>query len=356
MKNRLKTSAFFFITTLFLYSCNHKNTTKTHPKLVKIETVQNITDLVQIPYPGKVKPASQVNLAFRIAGPIKSINVSEGESIKKGQILAEIDPRDYKIQLSATEAEYKQVKAEADRVIELYKRGSATPNDYDKAISGLNRITAKLNAHQNALADTKLIAPFDGFVQQKHFDAHETVDAGMPILNLVNNSWLEVIIDIPVNEYINSERFESFYCECDAYPNLKFPLQLLEINKQSNLNQLYKVSLKLEAHQGFKLSPGMSVSVMINMTSSDNETVSIPISAIFEENTQSYVWLYNSDSQTIQKKQVKVKEIHKNGQAVIDNGLKAGDKIISAGVHSLENGEKVEPLKNVSKTNVGGML
>ena len=76
-----------------------------------------------------------MKLAFRVAGPIRKIYVNEGQYVKKGQLLAELDPRDYQIQFNATQAEYTQVKGEADRIIELYRRGSVSVNEYDKAVA-----------------------------------------------------------------------------------------------------------------------------------------------------------------------------------------------------------------------------
>ena len=125
---------------------------------VKTDTVEAHEGELSIVYPGKVYAASDISLSFRVAGPIIAVLPEEGAFVKKGQLLAEIDPRDYKIQLAATEAEYKQIKGEAERVMELYKRGSIAINDYEKAVYGLKQITAKYEAHKNALRDTRLLA------------------------------------------------------------------------------------------------------------------------------------------------------------------------------------------------------
>ena len=129
------------------------------------------------------------------------------------------------LQLAATEAEYKQVKAEAERVIRLYEKQSVSENDYDKAVSGLQQITAKYNAHRNALADTRLTAPFDGYVQKIHYDAGETVAAGMPVVSLISSSAPEVEINIPASEFIRSDEFKTYRCSSEIYPDREFPLE-----------------------------------------------------------------------------------------------------------------------------------
>ena len=86
--------------------------------MVKTETVKNYENELQVTYPGRVKAAADVDLAFRVAGPIIRIPVQVGSFVRKGEVIAEIDPRDYELQYKATEAEYKQIKSEAERVIE----------------------------------------------------------------------------------------------------------------------------------------------------------------------------------------------------------------------------------------------
>ena len=178
-----------------ILACSHKKADVKTIKTVKVDTVRVYGENNSAIFPGKVKAAADVNLSFRISGPVTKVHVNAGSYVKNGQVLAEIDLRDYAIQLSATEAEYKRVKAE--RVIALYEKGSVAPNDYDKAVYGLNQITAKYEAHKNALADTKLCAPFDGYVQKRFFDAGETVGAGMPVISMISANIPEVEINIP---------------------------------------------------------------------------------------------------------------------------------------------------------------
>ena len=85
------------------------------------------------------------------------------------------------IHIYATEAEYQQIKAEAERVMALYKDNGTTPNANDKAVYGLKQITAKYKHHKDQLAYTRLYAPFNGYVQKRLFEAHETIGAGIDV-------------------------------------------------------------------------------------------------------------------------------------------------------------------------------
>ena len=105
-------------------ACRSSETNEKQVLMVKTETVKNYENELQVTYPGRVKAAADVDLAFRVAGPIIRIPVQVGSFVRKGEVIAEIDPRDYELQYKATEAEYKQIKSEAERVIELYNRKS----------------------------------------------------------------------------------------------------------------------------------------------------------------------------------------------------------------------------------------
>ena len=145
-------------------SCNHKAEQKADEvAVVRIDTVRAPEGAVELQYPGHVVAATEANVSFKVAGTLKRVLVSEGDYVKAGQLIAEIDPVDYKVQLSATEAEYAQIKADAERVMGLYQDGGTTASNYDKARYGLQQIEAKLQNHRNQLAYTRLVAPFSGW-------------------------------------------------------------------------------------------------------------------------------------------------------------------------------------------------
>lgn len=331
---------------------SRKNTSVT----VRTDTVRLLEDKLSIVYPGRVKAASDVKLSFRVAGPILKVVPEEGAFVKKGQLIAQIDPRDYEVQLAATEAEYKQIKGEAERVMELYRRGSSSVNDYEKAMYGLKQITAKYNAHRNALADTRLVAPFDGYIQEKFYDAHETVAAGYPVVSMINNAYFDVEIDIPASDYIRQDLFKSFTCTFDVFPGHVFPLELVDVTRKANLNQLYHMRLRLKPVKGVDIAAGMSVNVTIDYNPRGEVLMGIPVSALFEREGHSAVWVYNPKNGTIAARDVEVLRLQKDGEATVTSGVEAGEIVVSAGVHSLQDGMNVKVLKGVSKTNVGGLL
>lgn len=356
----MKKGAVIFSSILFTgicISCNAPKTDKSTVPVVKTDTVRMYGDVLTESFPGKIKAAADVNLAFRVSGTILRVPVDAGTYVKKGQLLAEIDPRDYEIQLSATEAEYKQVKGEAERVIALYRKNSVAPNDYEKALYGLQQITAKYDSHKNALADTRLCAPFDGYVQKRLFDANETVSAGMPVISMINTDAPEVEVNIPSANYVRQERFGSFFCTVDIFKGQHFPLELVGITRKANLNQLYTMRLRMKDVSGEPMpTPGMATTVTIKYRPEQSVLTLIPLSAVFGQGDESFVWIYGEDSKVVAKRKIKPLEIRPDGSVIVSEGLTAGEKIVAAGVHSLSEGVKVETLPPVSATNIGGLL
>ena len=170
--------------------------------IVRIDTVGVYGTPRTVQFPGCVRAAQEVNAAFKVGGTLRTIFAEEGEFVRRGAPLAALDARDYRLQAEAAEAEYKRVKAEAERVMALYADGAATPDAYDKARYGLQQITAKYENSRNQLADTEIRMPFDGYVQKRLFDPSTVVGAGMPVLTVVSAEAPEIEINIPGSEYV----------------------------------------------------------------------------------------------------------------------------------------------------------
>lgn len=355
---KLKVLALICMGAFFAFTgCKQKDTTNRSIQTVKTDTVKLYGEVETTSFPGKVKAASEINLSFRISGPITKINAREGQFVRKGEVVAEMDSRDYEIQFSATEAEYRQVKAEAERIIQLHERQSISDNDYDKAVSGLQQITAKYNAHKNELADTKLTAPFDGYIQKRYFDRSEIIGAGTPVYSMISTELPEVEINIPASEFIKRRRFDSSTCSFDVFPNHTFPLELISISEKANLNQLYTVRFRLKSQNISQIpSPGMSAMVRIKYKPENTQYISVPVTSLLDTENGTMVWVYDEAAQTVSARKVSVAQILTDGTVIISDGLNAGEILVTAGVHSLSDGEKVKLLPIVPSTNVGGLL
>ena len=359
MEKGLKTLCLFF--SLFLLSCSSKEQTAIDKTItVKVDTVKPRSNELELSYPGKIKSSEDIDIAFQVSGTIQKVLVNAGSKVNKGDLLAYLDPTDYTYQLSATEAEYNGIKGNAERIITLYEKGSVSKSDYEKAVYGLEQITATLNAHKKALADTRIYAPFNGYIQKKHFNSNETVAAGFPVVSLFNQNALEVEIHIPATDYLRRNEFKDFYCTIDRDPKIKYPLKLISINQKANLNQLYTVRLAcIPQPQATLPTPGMTATINIKRStesSIDSQLTLIPLSSIKETDGNCTVWVYNPEKEQINTREVKILQIKRNGTVIISEGLNPGEIVVSAGVNYLKENQQVKVIKPISDTNKGGLL
>lgn len=335
-------------------SCKDAKKVQEKTAVVKIDTARAYGHAVRLEFPGKVTAAQETNLAFQVAGKLRKIHGDAGTFIRKGQVIAELDDRDYKLQLNAAEAEYNSIKAEAERVFALYRDSATTAANYDKARYGLEQISAKYENCRNQLADTKLTAPFDGYVQKTYYDAPAIVGAGMPVVCFISSGSPEVVINIPGSEYPKFREYSDFQAAFDFLPGRTTPLSLLSISPKANANQLYSVRFSIAGNPA-EIAPGMNTMVSLDCNAESGGRCSIPSSALFSKDGRSLVWILGSGN-TVSAREVRIESLRSDGEAVISGGLEAGEIIVTSGVHKIAEGEKVKILPKASATNAGGLL
>lgn len=342
-----------------LFGCSSNDTQNTDYKHIKTFTVEKYTNNKVLQFPGRVVASEDISLSFRVNGQIDKILIREGDFIKKNEQIAQIIDTDYKLQLDATEAEYNQLKGDAERIMALYNDSATTKSVYDKARYGLEQITAKLKHHREQLAYTKLYAPFDGYVQKIHFNENEVVGAGMPVISILGANSYEVEINLPTVDYLNRESFDIFTCRTTLLGDKEIKLLPLSTIHKANANQLYTMKLGFVDDVN-ELSPGMTVCVTINLKENEEATKQlflVPNNAIRTDNTESFVYKFDPSTSKAIKCIVNVKQLKTNGFSVIEaDNLNDNDKIISAGVHHIDENDLVKPISEPSSTNVGGLL
>lgn len=324
-------------------ACSQKKATPEEIKTVKVARVIGAFGSEQKNLSGIVKEAEEIKLSFRIAGPIHRSYVKEGQYVHKGQLLAEIDPRDYKVQLSASKAQYEQVNAEASRISTLYKHNNIAGNDYDKAIAGRRMAHAQYENSRNQLHDVKLIAPFSGYIQEVYFHTNETVAAGMPVVSMIDISSLEVDVEISASLYLKKDRIRHASYTMTERPGISYSLQPIDVVRKANLNNLYKLRFRATDMKS-GIAPGMTVSVSLNLADPGDQALRVPVSAVFEQSGLSYVWVYNQETQRVNKREVQQLSVDTEGNERVLGVLQSDDLIVSAGVHSLRENQKVKLL------------
>lgn len=317
---------------------------------VKSMIIGNTVDATGKGFPGVTKESIESKMSFRVGGPIIKYNVVEGAKVKKGDLIAEIDPRDFKITLKSTQARYNQAKAESDRYERLWKKGSVAKNDYDSRYANYLEAKADWQDAKNALKDTKLYAPFSGFYGSKLAEVGDKVRVKEAITTIVDLSVIEINTTIPEQLAVQLLNFEKYEIHIEAYPDVVFNATLKNLEKKPTpegypLHLYLDHTNNLEDKESLKVAAGMScrVNIFLEKTEGAIASIIVPLTAIFESGTDKIttVWVINPEDNSVKKQQVVMGEIVGNNAIQITDGLTLGQQIVIAGVHRLSEGDKV---------------
>jgi RND family efflux transporter MFP subunit len=355
MGKKLIMSTLLVIVVIFSSCKTETKEAKEVIKYVKVETVKSTAENTNLVFNGVIKEKSLTSLSFRVGGPLKTLTVKEGDFVKKGDLIAAIDQRDYKLQLQSTKAQYLQLKGEYSRYKELFEEDKIPANSYEKIESGFLMAKTAFENAENQLKDTELRAPFSGYIHEKMTENFQTVGAGQPIVSIIDVSNLEVQISIPENQLLKIKNSQNNFLSVDQSGVSNLPLEIISISEKAGNDGMYQMKLGFKNDENLQVFPGMTAEVHM-ICGSKEAGIQIPSSAIFHKNDQNYVWLYETHSQQIKKQAISIKTLNDNGMVEISSGLNHKDTIVSAGVHHLSEGQKVQLIQKSSKSNVGGLL
>ncbi len=356
MIQKLTTSACAILLTALLTACGDDAPTSHTTHSVLLVSPTSSLDQQTKRLPGTTDVAREISLGFKTAGQIATIVVKEGDYVRQGQLLATLDDKDYRLGVEATQIQYDQLQREVQRLSGLHEQNAISGNDYDKAVSGLNQLGVSLQVNKNKLEYTRLYAPTSGYVQHINFETAEMVNAGTPLLTLLDTRQMEVLCNIPVSLYRQRDRISSLTLagHTGAKP---VQLQLISIAPKADGNQLYTMRLALPQQADETLTSGQNVEVMVHLDmATENQTLSIPLSCLCHSEQQTYVMTYQTADSTVLRRNVTTAGTDDRGWAIVTEGLQGGERIVKAGATHLHDGERVRVLDHNSDTNIGNVL
>jgi len=324
-------------------------------KNVKVETVSDGVVQNSMTLNGKIKEKSLTSLSFRVGGPLARLIVKQGDFVREGQVIAEIDKRDYQLQVATSKAQFEQAEGEYMRYKRLVEQKKIPENTFEKIKSGYLMTKTAYENSQNQLRDTELKAPFSGYVFEKFVENYQTVGAGTPIVSIIDNSHLEVVVSVSEGQLNRVKSDKKSFVNIANAEISQLPVQLMSVSEKAKSDGLYEVKFSFENKNDLKVVPGMTAEVTIYCQAEENQ-LSVAQTAIFHEKTSTYVWIYNPSTSKVERREVKVSLDGTQGRVNISSGLNNGEQVVTAGVHYLIDGQKVKPLKTPSVTNIGGLL
>lgn len=306
-------------------------------------------------YPGKVRATQDVDLAFEVGGTLIKLSVNKGDQVKKDQLLAQLDPRDYQNDLDAAAAERDRARAHRDRIKEAATSGAVSQQQLTDAQAAFEVANAKVNIKAKALDDTHLRAKYTGVIADTFVENFQNVQAKQPILSLQDVSRVEIEVNAPEHRVALSpqDRDKFHYAATfDYLPGRKIEVKLKEYSTEADpATQTFQAAFIMPAPEDVLILPGMTATVneylKLGQTVQGKTGFTVPLHAVPVDGLgKYYVWKVTETSdgrRTVHRADVKVADMVGN-QILVVEGLSEGDRIAAAGVHLLQEGQQVRPL------------
>jgi RND family efflux transporter MFP subunit len=304
----------------------------------------------RLSFPGTVQAAYRAELSFRVAGPLVELPVDEGDQVRRGQLMARIDPRDFEISLAEARAAYEKGEADYARYKNLYERNAVPLAELELRRAQRDVSAASYDQAQANLRDTRLVAPFNGRVGRKLVENFEDVVAKERILTLHDLGIVEIVIDAP--EYVMATFRESsnprFTAGFTSAPGIEFDLTLKETAAEADVQtQTFRVTFSMPQPEELRVLPGMTAEVNAYAEAPGDEAGAaaeflIPAEALFASSGgDPQVWVVDTSDLTVHQREVRVGPVTGENSIRVLEGLERGETIAVAAVHQLQNGSKI---------------
>lgn len=360
MKNNILNLWLFFAFMLnFILYCDKKAETKSDKSEsipVEVITVEKGDIIETLKLTGDIEPWESVNIVPDISGKVEKIFVEEGDIVKKGQILAELDMRSAKLLLEQAEAglavarlNFNDAFKNWERIKTLFEKGSVSPQQYDKAQLGYESAKAQLEQANSALnlanyqLDVSIMkAPFSGIITEKAMNENETINPMMPgskgVVTLMDLSSVKINTSIPEVKFKNLKIGLAANVVVDAYPDKVFKGKIHKVNPTADpLSRTFKIEIVVP-NGDMLLRAGMFARLELTIQERKGVTI-IPAGGVIKSADSVYVFVV--DNNMVNKRDVKLGlEVGQKVQVI--EGLKEGEQIVTIGKESLNDGSLVQ--------------
>jgi RND family efflux transporter MFP subunit len=359
-KQTLKRMIWLLCIAFALTACKEKTEIIEVVRAIKTITVsEQATEQIR-KFSGLVAAVDSSGLSFEVGGQVETVEVDIGDRVKKDQVLAVLDPEPYQLEVEAAKAELVKARAnvvntkgEAERQKRVFKQGAGAKSDLDSAEydykaarSAVNFQTAKLNLAERDLRKTTLRSPYDGAIAWRSVEPHEEVKVGQKVFAIDAKGTMEVQLAVPETTIDRIHIDDPATVTFPTLPGETVKSRISYIGSAAVKANAFPVKVEL-IEPNEKIKPGMTAEAnLLIKAESQQPGYLVPLQAILPvpDAKQGHAFVYDPKTSTVKKTL-----IHVNGtqldQAIVSEGLAAGDIIAVAGVSFLADGLKVKLMK-----------
>ncbi|WP_088348803.1 MULTISPECIES: efflux RND transporter periplasmic adaptor subunit [Rhodomicrobium] len=332
-----------------------KDTAKAPP-----DPVRPVYSVVVAPEPrrsltlaGTIEPQFKTDLSFRVLGRIIARPVDVADLVKKGQVLAAIDPTALELAVRAAVADLSNAQAQLvnafgteDRQRQLLETNVTSKATYEAAQQALAaaqsnvvRAQANLTKAREQLGYAQLASDFDGVVTATPAEIGQVVSPGQPVVTVARPEVREAVIDVPDALVGPIKIGMPFEVAFQLDPAIRVPGKVREIAPQADaITRTRRVKITLQNPPAvFRIGTTVTASA----TTDAAPTLRLPQSAILDKDGKSFVWIVDPKTHAVSPREVRLGAVTPPLVTIL-SGVEPGDRVVTAGVHSLTDGETVK--------------
>ncbi|TIO76422.1 MAG: efflux RND transporter periplasmic adaptor subunit [Mesorhizobium sp.] len=304
-------------------------------------------------FAGMVEPQYSADLSFRLLGRVVSRDVKVGDIVTKGTTIAALDPTALELALQASkadlsnaQAQFANASASEERQRALLASANTSQAVYDAAqqarqaaAAGVERANAALAKSQEQLGYARLFSDFDGVVTAVGAEIGQTVSPGQTVVTVARTDPREAVVDIPDQLTGDLAVGTPFQIILQSLPGITTAARLREIAPQAEgSTRTRRVRLTLtDPPSAFRLGSTITATRMTKVA----PTIVLPMSALLEKDGAEKVWIVDPQTSSVSAREIKIASKN-SGTFTVASGLEAGMRVVTAGVHSLAEGQKVK--------------
>lgn len=350
----IKKTVFVLAGIAFLLGACSKTAPSPEPiRAVKVLTVGSSPVLAQYEFSGEVKAQVESRLGFQVGGKIIRRQAELGQRVKAGDVLAQIDPQDYRLAADAARSQVAAAQTSRDLAAADFKRYQELKNQnfisgaelerreatFKAAEAQLQQARSQLGVQANQASYASLVAAVSGIVTAVEAEPGQVVTAGTPVVRIAADGPRDVVFSVP------EDRLPGIV------PGAAVKIRVWSQNRQTTgrirevaassdpLTRTYAVKAALDA--GEALALGSTAYVMPDrIAPATTQVIKLPTTALRQEGQSTAVWVLDKASMTVHSQVIQIATADGN-EVVVAGGLQPGMLVVSAGVHVLSPGQKV---------------
>lgn len=348
---------FMMMGSLLLFACGHtgeqkRESIKVKTMMVGVFAVNNSQN-----YSGTIEEMNGTALSFVGGGTLKQLNISQGQMVSKGQLIATVDGYSQSSAVVASQAQTQQAKNALSQTEDYYRRmkliydnGSLpevrwieAKTQLKQAESAVRAAEAGENISRKILTDTRLYAPFSGYISAKTAEIGQNIGPGMPVVILVKIDKVKVKVSVPEDEIVKIKKGQQVWLRVASLGGKLFTGQIEEKGVSADpMSRSYEVKAMIE-NPNHQLLPGMVCQVGIKGTHA-SQSIIVPANIIqLTPDNRTFVWTVKGNK--AQKTYITLGENMLDGVSV-DSGLVMGEKVIIEGQQKISTGMTIKEGNN----------